>query len=551
MTIADKLNYLNDTKQAIKQAITDKGVDVLETDTFRSYADKIASIEAGGGSGADYKSSLMVTTTQSAYSPSIVSLSDYVLPDYTIKKEQTGLLYPKRTTTVETENFAKVGNVVVEDKVVSTFSMTDYLSFANAGVFDASVPWVVKTKVYLTSIDPIEPEIVRLGNSIMLRANRYNWKIIMQDSSKILFVNAISSSTWDLNTWYWLEMSWDGFVYRLNVSTNGLDYTNVISVSSSVPAYNTTAQNILGSDGATYTYIGGSGRIDLSETEITQNGSLWWQPYTIKETDEYDSSNIEKIGSSISRSDSNFVSGFDFNNYLKFTHNLTEPIRNLDLIIKGRVSTDSSYQVGISVSGTSVGWAHWVKIYNSNKIGMLTVGNADSGGFTVLNGVDYWFRCVGTENTFTLYCKRYDGLSIEETKNQEDWTQVFQTSLDKCIGQGVNTFEIGRNYDSSYSNQYWRGGFDLKNFQFIINDEIVCGYNRYLKGICTKDFIPQAGTNTLNAYHIEYTDGTSECLLGQTEPTGEEIKSVRLLESGLTFEEDKAWTYNEDSEQFE
>ena len=52
-TIAEKLTYLNETKNAIKEAIVNKGVSVNDSDTFRSYADKISSIEAGGGSGGD------------------------------------------------------------------------------------------------------------------------------------------------------------------------------------------------------------------------------------------------------------------------------------------------------------------------------------------------------------------------------------------------------------------------------------------------------------------------------------------------------------------
>jgi len=48
-TIAEKLTYLNSTKQAIKQAIIDKGVPVEDTDSFRSYATKIADISSGGG----------------------------------------------------------------------------------------------------------------------------------------------------------------------------------------------------------------------------------------------------------------------------------------------------------------------------------------------------------------------------------------------------------------------------------------------------------------------------------------------------------------------
>lgn len=47
MSLADKLNYLGDTKGLIKDAIVNKGVDVSDTDTFRSYADKIKEIQVG------------------------------------------------------------------------------------------------------------------------------------------------------------------------------------------------------------------------------------------------------------------------------------------------------------------------------------------------------------------------------------------------------------------------------------------------------------------------------------------------------------------------
>lgn len=46
-----KLDYLSETKQRIKKAIINKGVEVSNTDTFRSYADKINNIS--GGSSAD------------------------------------------------------------------------------------------------------------------------------------------------------------------------------------------------------------------------------------------------------------------------------------------------------------------------------------------------------------------------------------------------------------------------------------------------------------------------------------------------------------------
>lgn len=48
MSITNKLTYLEDTKTQIKEAIKAKGVEVSDSDTFRSYASKIGDIQTGG-----------------------------------------------------------------------------------------------------------------------------------------------------------------------------------------------------------------------------------------------------------------------------------------------------------------------------------------------------------------------------------------------------------------------------------------------------------------------------------------------------------------------
>lgn len=52
-TVVEKIEYIAGTKEAIKTAIKNKGVAVADTDTFRSYADKIAEI-VGGTAAAAY-----------------------------------------------------------------------------------------------------------------------------------------------------------------------------------------------------------------------------------------------------------------------------------------------------------------------------------------------------------------------------------------------------------------------------------------------------------------------------------------------------------------
>lgn len=47
-TLKEKLEYIAETKDAIKDAIEAKGVDVSSTATFRSYANSIMDIPKGG-----------------------------------------------------------------------------------------------------------------------------------------------------------------------------------------------------------------------------------------------------------------------------------------------------------------------------------------------------------------------------------------------------------------------------------------------------------------------------------------------------------------------
>lgn len=50
-TIADKLEYLINTKEQIRQSIISKGVEVSSSDSLRSFADKIEEIQTGGSYG--------------------------------------------------------------------------------------------------------------------------------------------------------------------------------------------------------------------------------------------------------------------------------------------------------------------------------------------------------------------------------------------------------------------------------------------------------------------------------------------------------------------
>nr|DAO33993.1 MAG TPA: hypothetical protein [Bacteriophage sp.] len=79
-TISDKLTYLEGTKSAIKDAIVAKGVAVSDSDTFRSYADKIGQISGGGG-GKINLNDYGLTFAHSSMTQEQYNNIEYSLPD--------------------------------------------------------------------------------------------------------------------------------------------------------------------------------------------------------------------------------------------------------------------------------------------------------------------------------------------------------------------------------------------------------------------------------------------------------------------------------------
>ena len=86
-TVVEKYQYLEGTKQAIKKAIKGKGVDVSDTDTFRSYAEKIKEIGSGSG-GSSVAEYVYENKTETVAFPRKLSTesTDYLFTDETSYK---------------------------------------------------------------------------------------------------------------------------------------------------------------------------------------------------------------------------------------------------------------------------------------------------------------------------------------------------------------------------------------------------------------------------------------------------------------------------------
>lgn len=230
-TIVDKLNYLNDTKQAIKQAIIDKGVSVADTDTFRSYVNKILSIQSG--------------TT----------------PDY------------------EKLAWSSATGLKCENLVLNNFSSGVY-AYIDKAFLPSSSPWEIVIKATLPT----------LGTHMSLTGGYDNYfyfpELDITSAGKFQCCISYSGSGWGAylvgttvlsgNTTYWFKLEFTGTAYNSYLSIDGVNYALEATTSTTSTIYQNGSYTkaCLGASSRTQPFTGG--RIDLKESYMKINNELFW-----------------------------------------------------------------------------------------------------------------------------------------------------------------------------------------------------------------------------------------------------------------------------------
>lgn len=117
-TISDKLEYLEGTKSAIKDAIVAKGVAVEDTATFRSYAEKIGEISGGGGGKIDF------TLPYVNFNNTIIRQSDIDQIDFSKLKR-----IENSTGNIKFQNSMFVGDIVLN---LPQLGSADYMFYGTS-----------------------------------------------------------------------------------------------------------------------------------------------------------------------------------------------------------------------------------------------------------------------------------------------------------------------------------------------------------------------------------------------------------------------------------
>jgi len=188
-----------------------------------------------------------------------------------------------------TSHFNVFGSPTIVDRVASNFSNDNYLVLPEAFTPSSST-WEIRMKV--TTGDSVTSTHCYYFSNLDTASN--SLVLGTDPTGKFYFYVSSTGSSWNIasavgtyvaqpNTTYYIKFSFTGSVYKLEVSTDGENWTTSGSVTSSSSVY----QNGLYYLGAGFGKSAGNqwpGSIDLSECYIKVGNDIWWSAYTTETT---------------------------------------------------------------------------------------------------------------------------------------------------------------------------------------------------------------------------------------------------------------------------
>lgn len=181
-------------------------------------------------------------------------------------------------------NVTVTGSPTITNGVVSGFSASNYLKLPNIFNPSSASNWEMVFKFKITSANDGWVNIFGNGDS----TDRTSGVHIFYDSNNKIRLECCTSgaSSWnicnltgttlmELNTDYWVKVEFTGSAYNCYLSTDGSTFNLETSSSSTTKIGATVTQCIGNSLSHSAKYHLGS--IDLSQSYIKTNGSIWWQ----------------------------------------------------------------------------------------------------------------------------------------------------------------------------------------------------------------------------------------------------------------------------------
>lgn len=200
-TLNTQLTYLEETKQQIKQAIINKGQDIQDNDTFRSYVDKINNL-TDTRDGTATANEIVVDKVAYVDGNRLVGTMGKIQNDHVITAEDIA----------SGKNVVNIGNYTGDILIEEIFNNTQSNGYITNGTFTRQIPSsIVQTQLNLTS-DKIKAGETILGvNGKSSVVDTDDANAVAQDLSRdaYAYVNG-QKIRGSLSVYDNVEFYWDG-----------------------------------------------------------------------------------------------------------------------------------------------------------------------------------------------------------------------------------------------------------------------------------------------------------------------------------------------------
>lgn len=227
-----------------------------------------------------------------------------------------------KTIFISSNDFSINGELTIDNQtsIASNFSNANYIRYDKSILYSESSNWSIEFRIKINELNHYQ---YWYNKHFHWGLNSFNSMVIFnmkrQDSSSTIINGTTGTTTFEANKWYYVKLAYDSstnkYIAYSKVNAED-DWTIEFEVSSTYKLSNSTQIDI-GSNidnSSEYMY----GEIDLSETIITLDNVIVWQPYNRK-TIKVSSHNIIPITNDIlltpyTKYDYNLVLESPFNN---------------------------------------------------------------------------------------------------------------------------------------------------------------------------------------------------------------------------------------------
>lgn len=466
----------------------------------------------------------------------VVAFEDTSLWNRTEYTGGTYVLAPKKVEETEKKGgYTVIGSPTIQGNVVSNFSSSDYLTlpyveFGNG----ATGVWEINLKVTPANADlTVESPIIscdidskgfRIGTG---GTTKGRWEFLVSNGSGWINPSKhCGSHVVQAGVTYWLKAGYDGSNYYLKYSTDGIEYINDVSYSSTYKISSFREQ-------VGYIILNTSlwhGSVDLSEWSFTNEGETVWQPLSTTTTKEKEPTYLTKatkplvtVYGSPTIVD-NVVSNITTSNYI-----------GMPLPFQPPASTSWEIMLKLTTGASFVDQMYLFGQYATNRTTPQLCTMADgtlklyltsnSSSFNIADGLQS--TEVLEPNTTYYITTWFDGAGIYKVLAQKegttDWVEFFNVASTASIATAA-TKQLIFGYDSG--NKAWNGTIDLNESYVKIDGEKVWGigvsYIYEVKGCLSEGTDSHSSATTyyatydgfdtwLSKFDREYSDRTWVC----------------------------------------